>query len=163
MRDPSLLRGPDGVYHLVWTTGWRKDQGFGYAQSKDLVHWSPQQFIPVMEHEPTTVNVWAPELFYDEPNEQFIIIWASTIPGRFPDHVEPRVLAAVESSRERARREPMGRERHELGPLQPQQARGVARDGRAHGLEQPRIAVCDPERSREVPRNPQQDVDFDWL
>ena len=29
-----------------------------------------QQFIPVMEHEPTTVNVWAPELFYDEPNER---------------------------------------------------------------------------------------------
>ena len=42
-----------------------------------------------MEHEPTTVNVWAPELFYDEPNDRFIIIWASTIPGRFPDHLEP--------------------------------------------------------------------------
>ena len=66
-----------------------KDQGFGYASSKDLVHWSAQQFIPVMEHEPTTVNVWAPELFYDEPKEQFIICWASTIPGRFPDHEEP--------------------------------------------------------------------------
>ena len=89
MRDPSLLRGPDGTFHLVWTTGWKGDQGFGYARSKDLVHWSPQQFIPVMEHEPTTVNVWAPELFYDEPNEQFIICWASTIPGRFPDHAEP--------------------------------------------------------------------------
>jgi hypothetical protein len=89
MRDPSLLRGPDGTFHLVWTTGWRKDQGFGYAHSKDLVHWSPQRFIPVMKHEPTTVNVWAPELFYDEPNKQFIICWASTIPGRFPDHLEP--------------------------------------------------------------------------
>jgi hypothetical protein len=42
-----------------------------------------------MEHEPTTVNVWAPELFFDEPNDQFIILWASTIPGRFPDHLEP--------------------------------------------------------------------------
>ena len=89
MRDPSLLRAPDGMFHLVWTTGWQKDQGFGYARSKDLVHWSEQRFIPVMEHEPTTVNVWAPELFYDEPNERFIICWASTIPGRFPDHLEP--------------------------------------------------------------------------
>jgi alpha-L-fucosidase len=89
MRDPSLARGPDGVFHLVWTTGWKKDLGFGYSSSKDLVHWSPQQFIPVMEHEPTTVNVWAPELFYDEPEKQFIICWASTIPGRFPDHQEP--------------------------------------------------------------------------
>lgn len=90
MRDPSLVRGPDGVYHLVWTTGWQKDQGFGYSSSKDLVHWSSQQFIPVMEHEPTTVNVWAPELFYDDAEKQFIICWASTIPGRFPEHQEER-------------------------------------------------------------------------
>jgi predicted GH43/DUF377 family glycosyl hydrolase len=90
MRDPSLARGPDGTFHLVWTTGWQNDLGFGYAHSKDLVHWSEQRFIPVMEHEPTTVNVWAPELFYDEPEERFIICWASTIPGRFPDHLEPR-------------------------------------------------------------------------
>jgi hypothetical protein len=89
MRDPSLALDPDGTFHLVWTTGWRTDQGFGYAHSKDLVHWSEQRFIPVMQHEPTTVNVWAPELFYDEPHGRFIICWASTIPGRFPDHLEP--------------------------------------------------------------------------
>lgn len=87
-RDPSLLRGPDGVFHLVWTAGWHGDPGFGYASSKDLIHWSPQQFIPVMTNEPTTVNVWAPELFYDEAGGQFIIVWASTIPGRYPDHLE---------------------------------------------------------------------------
>jgi hypothetical protein len=90
MRDPSLARGPDGTFHLVWTTGWKNDQGFGYAQSKDLVHWSEQRFVPVMAHEPTTVNVWAPELFYDKPARQFIICWASTIPGRFADGLEPR-------------------------------------------------------------------------
>src|SRR5262249_2945295 len=54
MRDPSLARGRDGTFHLVWTTGWRKDQGFGYAASKDLVHWSDERFIPAMAHEPTT-------------------------------------------------------------------------------------------------------------
>ena len=89
MRDPSLARGQDGTYHLVWTTGWKDDQGFGYASSKDLVNWSEQRFIPVMAHEPTTVNVWAPELFYDEPHDQFIVCWASTIPGKFPDNAEP--------------------------------------------------------------------------
>jgi len=26
MRDPSLLRAPDGTFHMVWTTGWRDDQ-----------------------------------------------------------------------------------------------------------------------------------------
>ena len=85
-RDPSILRAPDGTFHLVWTAGWHGDQGFGYASSRDLIHWSEQKFVPVMTNEPTTVNVWAPELFYD--NGQFIIVWASTIPGRFPDKLE---------------------------------------------------------------------------
>ena len=109
MRDPSVLRGPDGVYHVVWTSAWHGDLGFGYARSRDLVHWSDQKFIPVMTNEPATVNVWAPELFYDDgawrsrraegvqkekddrqtlPPDCFIICWASTIPGRFPDHLE---------------------------------------------------------------------------
>lgn len=88
MRDPSLARGADGTFHLVWTTAWKGDRGFGHASSKDLIHWSDQQFVPVMEHESTTVNVWAPELFYDAPREQFLILWASTIPGRFPDRLE---------------------------------------------------------------------------
>jgi alpha-L-fucosidase len=88
MRDPSLVRGPDKRFHLVWTTAWKGDQGFGHASSMDLVHWSPQQFVPVMQHEPTTVNVWAPELFYDDKTQQYVICWASTIPGRFPDKLE---------------------------------------------------------------------------
>jgi hypothetical protein len=88
MRDPSIVKGPDGTFHLVWTSSWKGDKGFGYASSKDLVNWSQQKFLPVMEHEPTTVNVWAPELFYDEDNKQFVIIWASTIPFRFPKKLE---------------------------------------------------------------------------
>jgi len=89
MRDPSICRGPDGTWHLVWTSAWRGNNGFGYAHSQDLVHWSEQQFLPVMAHEPSVTNVWAPELFYDDKDQQFILCWASTIPGRFPDHLEP--------------------------------------------------------------------------
>jgi len=88
MRDPSIARGKDGTYHLVWTTSWKGDKGFGYASSKDLIHWSEQRLLPVMAHEPTTVNVWAPELFYDDEADRFIIIWASTIPFRFPRGIE---------------------------------------------------------------------------
>lgn len=84
MRDPSIAQGPDGVYHLVWTTGWKDDKGIGYASSTDLVHWSAQQHINVMEYEPTAVNAWAPELFYDDEANRFIIVWASTVPNRFP-------------------------------------------------------------------------------
>ena len=88
MRDPSIAKGKDGTFHLVWTSSWKDDKGFGYASSKDLIHWSSERFIPVMEHEPTTVNVWAPELFYNDEANRFIIIWASTIPNRFERGVE---------------------------------------------------------------------------
>ncbi|MBN2634387.1 MAG: glycoside hydrolase family 43 protein [Bacteroidales bacterium] len=84
MRDPSVLRGPDGTYHMVWTSSWKDDQGFGYSCSGDLIHWSEQKWIPVMQHEPATVNVWAPELWYDDERDHFVVIWASSIPFRFP-------------------------------------------------------------------------------
>ena len=87
MRDPSIVKGPDGTFHLVWTSSWRGDKGFGYASSKDLIHWTEEQFITVMD-DPTTVNVWAPELFYDDVKRQYMIIWASCIPGKFPDGLE---------------------------------------------------------------------------
>ncbi len=83
MRDPSMAQGPDGTYHMVWTSSWRGDLGFGYASTKDLINWSEQQFIPVMEFDTSTVNVWAPEMFYDEDEDRFIIIWASTIPFKY--------------------------------------------------------------------------------
>jgi hypothetical protein len=88
MRDPSVVRGPDGTFHMVWTSSWKGDHGFGYAFSEDLIHWSEQKFIPVMQHEPTTVNVWAPEICYDESSDSYIIIWASTIPYRFEKGIE---------------------------------------------------------------------------
>lgn len=84
MRDPHLLRGPDGVYHLVWTTGWG-DQGIGYARSKDLVHWSPQRFLPFMKDVAGTKNCWAPETFHDVQRDQFIITWSSDVEGRFEE------------------------------------------------------------------------------
>ena len=83
MRDPSIVQSPDGVFHLVWTTSWKGDLGFGYAQSTDLINWSEPRMINVMKAEPTTVNVWAPELFYDDEKQEFVVVWASCIPNRF--------------------------------------------------------------------------------
>ena len=87
MRDPSLVKGPDGTFHLVWTSSWRGDRGFGYASSKDLIHWTTQRFISTGMEE-STVNTWAPELFYDDVKKQFLIVWASCVPGKFPDYQE---------------------------------------------------------------------------
>ena len=81
MRDPSICQSPDGTFHMVWTSSWT-DRIIGYASSRDLVHWSEQQAIPVMMHEPDAHNCWAPELFYDEPSQTYYIFWATTIPGR---------------------------------------------------------------------------------
>ena len=84
MRDPCIYQDTKGTFHMVWTSGW-KDKIIGYASSKDLVNWSEQKAIPVMEHEPTAKNSWAPEISYDKKTKLFLIFWATTIPGRHSD------------------------------------------------------------------------------
>lgn len=84
MRDPCIIYGPDQQFHMVWTSGW-SERGIGYASSKDLVNWSEQIYIPVMKHEATALNCWAPEIIYDETKKQYMIFWSTTIPDRFPE------------------------------------------------------------------------------
>ncbi len=84
MRDPCVIKGGDNTYHMVWTTSWT-DIGIGYASSKDLIHWSKQKFIPVMAHEEGTRNTWAPEITCDNTSNEYMIYWASTVTGRFPE------------------------------------------------------------------------------
>ena len=88
MRDPCIRQGADGMYHLVWTTGWYQ-QGFGVASSPDLTHWSEQQFVEVWKNEPKAVNTWAPELFFDDQKNQWMVFWATTMPGKFSE-TEPK-------------------------------------------------------------------------
>src|SRR5690606_15280341 len=82
MRDPCIIKGGDENFHMVWTVSWT-DKGIGYASSKDLIHWSEQKFIPVMESMGNTSNTWAPEITYDSDSETYLIYWASTVEGRF--------------------------------------------------------------------------------
>ena len=82
MRDPCIIRGKDGKFHMVWTVSWA-DKGLGYASSDDLLHWSEQKFIPVMMHEDSAKNTWAPEITYDQKKRNYIIYWATTIKSRF--------------------------------------------------------------------------------
>ncbi|WP_232727191.1 prolyl oligopeptidase family serine peptidase [Flavobacterium sp. 1] len=82
MRDPCVIKGGDGLFHMVWTVSWT-DKGIGYASSKDLIHWSKQEFLPVMEYESGTRNTWAPEITFDEKSKTYMIYWASTIDGKF--------------------------------------------------------------------------------
>lgn len=83
MRDPSIVQGPDGLFHMVWSSGWW-DLGFGYASSRDLIHWNEHRFVPVNQDVAGAKNTWAPDLFFDEATKQFVILFATTVPGRFP-------------------------------------------------------------------------------
>lgn len=84
IRDPSIVRDSNGVFHMVWSSGWW-DLGFGYSSSNDLIHWSEQRCIGVNEDVAGAKNTWAPDLFFDEKSKQFVIVFSTTIPGRFPE------------------------------------------------------------------------------
>ena len=84
MRDPCIIRGGDGRFYMVWTVSWN-EKSIGYASSDDLIHWTGQQTLPVMRHEPNARNCWAPEISYDASSKQYMIYWATTIRGRFPE------------------------------------------------------------------------------
>ncbi len=88
MRDPCIIRGADGLFHMVWTVSWN-DKGIGYANSKDLINWSEQKYIPVMQREDSARNCWAPEITYDKKSKQYMIYWATTISGIY--YADPKV------------------------------------------------------------------------
>jgi pectinesterase len=100
MKNPSVLNGPDGVFHLVWATGLKGDKGFGYAASRDLVHWSDQRYIEIMAKE-NALDLASPHLFYDQTERRFVVTWASTIAQNaiqaFQEEVEnnPRIWYAT--------------------------------------------------------------------
>lgn len=81
-RDPSITRGPDGTFRLVWTVSW-DGRAFGAAYSDDLIEWKDAKAVPCMEDDPTARNTWAPEVFYDDASEQYYILWSTTVPGKF--------------------------------------------------------------------------------
>lgn len=82
-RDPSVMRTPDGKFHVVWTTG---SSGFGYACSEDGINWQDKKLIVVEDHEKgyEFANVWAPELYAE--GDSIYVLWSSTL---MEDYVPP--------------------------------------------------------------------------
>ena len=76
MRDPFIMRGPDGTIHMVWTTGWKR-RDIGYAKTRDLIRWSKPKLIAVMGDKPKARNCWAPKIFYDNGAKQWQIVWST--------------------------------------------------------------------------------------
>jgi hypothetical protein len=83
MNNPSIVQDINGIFHMIWETG--SNNSIGYATSKDLINWSEQKELQVMGSEATVLNASAPELYYDKLSRSFQIMWATTIPGRFPE------------------------------------------------------------------------------
>jgi predicted GH43/DUF377 family glycosyl hydrolase len=88
MRDPCLFYAADETFHLVWTTGWT-GQDIGYAYSKDLITWSEQGTLSVMSDYPNASMCWAPEIFYNDLKQEYMIYWSSDTDGTdVTDHIK---------------------------------------------------------------------------
>jgi hypothetical protein len=92
LRDPFILQADDGRFHLLATDGW-KSRAIVHAQSEDLITWSRQTAIPVMEDVAGTRNVWAPEAFYGHEDGRYRIIWSSTVSEDLDDSPGHRIWA----------------------------------------------------------------------
>ena len=90
MRDPYVRKGPDGLWHILATGGERQHNRAKVGPvclnctSKDLINWKVEGSLPLMKDVldesgvPLARNIWAPEWFYDEENEEYVLIWSSS-------------------------------------------------------------------------------------
>ncbi len=99
LRDPFIIRSHDGSkFYLLatdltvsgltqdgvdypsvtWTEAAQKgSQSIMIWESTDLVNWSKQRMCNVSVD--TAGCTWAPEAYYDEENEQYMVFWASSV------------------------------------------------------------------------------------
>ncbi|WP_199619408.1 glycoside hydrolase family 43 protein [Paenibacillus alkalitolerans] len=93
LRDPFITRSPGGdKFYLIGTDlkvhgigGWDRAVTKGSRsimvwESADLIDWSDQRMVEIAP--PDAGCAWAPEVFYDTSSEQYIVFWASTLPGK---------------------------------------------------------------------------------
>jgi beta-xylosidase len=90
LRDPFLIRSPQGdKFFLIATdlsigsgTSWGDAVRFGSRylevwESSDLKTWSAQRHVQVSP--PEAGNTWAPEAYYDEDINAYVVFWASSL------------------------------------------------------------------------------------
>jgi predicted acyltransferase len=90
VRDPHILRGPDGKFYMVLTDlyvpddGWT-NTGMVFLKSDDLVSWTSSKVnIPDLFSEFNDVTrVWAPQTFYDEEAGKYMVYFSMLQPGGY--------------------------------------------------------------------------------
>ncbi|PZR03029.1 MAG: beta-xylosidase, partial [Archangium gephyra] len=110
IRDPHIMRGPDGAFYLAMTDlhifgerdgvrttrwerpaeafGWGNNRAMIFMKSFDLVHWT-HHIVRVDRLFPETAKIgtaWAPEMIYD-PAAKKIMVYYSTRDGTDTDHM----------------------------------------------------------------------------
>jgi len=97
IRDPHIMRGPDGFFYVVMTDlhiyaqragyretewerdgnafGWGNNRGFVFMKSRDLIHWTRAN-VRVDRAFPGWENIgcaWAPQLIFDEAKDRMMV------------------------------------------------------------------------------------------
>ena len=84
MRDPSVVYGPDGKFHMVWTTADTEvNRNIGYAWSYDLQTWNDVQLVEIWDplETPNINHTWAPEIEYNGGGEYEIVFTSNPYSG----------------------------------------------------------------------------------
>ena len=93
VRDPSIIRSPDGKKFYLLATDLRIANGKGWKaastqgstslivwESTDLVNWSAPWMADVASAIPGAGYAWAPEAIYDESTGDYFVYWATISP-----------------------------------------------------------------------------------
>ena len=83
VRDPHILRGPDGNYYMVVTdmvsaNGWSSNRAMVLLKSADLINWQ-STVINIQEKyegQEDLLRVWAPQTIYDSEAGKFMVYWS---------------------------------------------------------------------------------------
>ena len=93
VRDPSIIRSPDGKKFYLLATDLRIANGKGWGaarahgstslviwESTDLVNWSAPWLVDVASAIPEAGCAWAPEAIYDESKGDYFVYWTTLSP-----------------------------------------------------------------------------------
>jgi hypothetical protein len=93
VRDPSIIRSPDGKKFYLLATDLRMANGKSWGdarshgstslvfwESTDLVHWSEPWMVDVAGAIPGAGCAWAPEAIYDTNTHDYFVYWATISP-----------------------------------------------------------------------------------
>lgn len=88
VRDPHILRGPDGWFYMVVTdmvsdNGWSSNRAMVMLKSKDLLNWSSSivNIQEKYEDQDGLRRVWAPQTIYDASAGKFMLYWSMQYEG----------------------------------------------------------------------------------